>query len=156
MTISLFMVTSCGSTPTEESTSTEETAQANPLDQVELNGTSDNSTAGELRTVFFPFDSSSLSSAAKSALENNAQFLTNNPTVDIQIEGHCDERGGEQYNLALGERRARAVKDYLLALGVTETRMTIISFGKTMPLSFGHDETSWSQNRRANFVVTAK
>ena len=123
---------------------------------VELNGTSDDNTAGPLQTVYFDFDSSRLTSAARNTLEGNAEFLKQNPNVDIQVEGHADERGGEQYNLALGERRARSVKDYLTALGVEGNRVSVISFGKTTPKAFGHDEQAWSQNRRANFVVTAK
>lgn len=125
----------------------------NPL---ELNGTSDDQTAGMLSTVYFDFDSSRLTSAARSTLERNANFMKENDSVDIQVEGHTDERGGEQYNLALGERRARAVKDYLVALGVDAGRVAIISFGKTTPKAFGHSEDAWSQNRRANFVITAK
>lgn len=123
---------------------------------LELNGTSDDNTAGALQTVYFDFDSSQLTSAARNTLEANAEFLKNNQNVDIQVEGHADERGGEQYNLALGERRARSVKDYLTALGVDANRVSIISFGKTTPKAFGHNEEAWSQNRRANFVITAK
>ncbi|MCO4752833.1 MAG: peptidoglycan-associated lipoprotein Pal [Bacteriovoracaceae bacterium] len=123
---------------------------------LELNGSSDDNTAGVLETVYFDFDSSRLTSAARGTLERNAEFLKNNQNVDIQIEGHADERGGEQYNLALGERRARSVKDYLTALGVDANRVSVISFGKTTPKAFGHNEQAWSQNRRANFVITAK
>ncbi len=123
---------------------------------LELNGSSDESSAGPLQTVFFDFDSSSLSSAARTALEENANWLKLTDKVDIQVEGHADERGGHQYNLALGERRARSVKDYLVALGVNEARISIISYGKEKPTSFGHDEESWGKNRRANFVITAK
>ena len=125
----------------------------NPLD---LNGTSDDNTAGGLQTIYFDFDSSTLTSAARNTLERNAEFLKNNQNVDIQIQGHADERGGEQYNLALGERRARGVKDYLVALGVDANRVAVISLGKTTPKAFGHSEQAWSQNRRANFVITAK
>ncbi|MEX0798012.1 MAG: peptidoglycan-associated lipoprotein Pal [Bacteriovoracaceae bacterium] len=131
----------------------DDTATDNPL---ELNGTSDDNTAGGLQTIYFDFDSSRLTSAARNTLERNADFLKENDNVDIQIEGHADERGGEQYNLALGERRARSVKDYLTALGVDGNRISIISFGKTTPKAFGHNEQAWSQNRRANFVITAK
>lgn len=131
----------------------DDSAMNNPL---ELNGSSDQNTAGGLQTVYFDFDSSSLSSAGRMTLESNAAYLKDNDNIDIQVEGHCDERGGEQYNLALGERRARAIKDYLSALGVEASRISIISFGKTTPLAFGHDESAWSKNRRGNFVVTAK
>ena len=83
-------------------------------------------------------------------------WLKDNDEVTIQIEGHTDERGGHQYNLALGENRARVVQDYLVALGVSAANIAIISYGKEKPISYGHDEGSWSRNRRANFVVTAK
>lgn len=123
---------------------------------LELNGSSDANTAGGLQTVYFGFDSSSLDSGSKSALQSNADFLKNNATVDVQVEGHCDERGGRQYNLALGERRAKAVRDQLVALGVPAKRITTISYGSERPAQEGSDESAWSKNRRANFVITAK
>ena len=123
---------------------------------LELNGSSDDNTAGGLNTIYFDFDSSRLTTSARTTLEQNAEFMKTNQNVDIQIEGHADERGGEQYNLALGERRARSVKDYLVALGLDANRISVISFGKTTPKAFGHSEDAWSQNRRANFVITAK
>src|SRR5690606_32397132 len=95
---------------------------------LELNGSSDENTAGGLQTVFFNFDSSTLSESARMTLEQNAQWLKLSDRVDIQIEGHADERGGIQYNLALGERRARSVKDYLVALGIDSNRVTIVSY----------------------------
>lgn len=123
---------------------------------LELNGDSDSNKAGGLQTVFFGFDSSTLDSSAKETMKGNADFLKANAQVDIQVEGHCDERGGRQYNLALGERRAKSIRDYLVALGVEAKRVTTVSYGNERPLSEGHDESAWSKNRRANFVVTAK
>ncbi len=123
---------------------------------LELNGDSDSGKAGSLKSVYFGFNSSSLSSSARAALESNAAFLKNNSSVKIEVEGHCDERGGVQYNLALGENRARAVKKYLKAMGVSSSRVRTVSYGKERPVAFGHDEAAWSQNRRANFVITAK
>ena len=123
---------------------------------LELKGDSDSGTAGGLQTVYFGFDSSTLGSDAQETLKANAEFLKANGSVDIQIEGHADERGGIQYNLALGERRAKAVRDYLVALGVAQKRVSVISYGKEKPVAFGHEEAAWSKNRRANFVVTAK
>ncbi len=123
---------------------------------LELNGSSDNMSAGGLSTVYFAFDSSTLSDAARSILDANASFLKTNSAVQVQVEGHADERGGVQYNLALGERRANAVRDYLVAMGVDSSRITTISYGKERPLDLGHDEAAWARNRRANFVVTAK
>ena len=123
---------------------------------LELNGDSDSGKAGGLRTVYFGFDSSNLEGTAKETAKANAEFLKANTNVDIQVEGHCDERGGRQYNLALGERRAKAIRDYLVALGVESKRVTTISYGNERPAAEGSDESSWSKNRRANFVVTAK
>ena len=77
-------------------------------------------------------------------------------SLEVQIEGHCDERGGVQYNMALGERRAKTVRDYLVAMGVPRSRVSTVTLGKEQPVSFGHDEESWGKNRRGNFVITAK
>jgi peptidoglycan-associated lipoprotein len=123
---------------------------------LELNGDSDSNNAGGLQTVFFAYDSSTLDSSSKNTMNNNAEFLKANASVDIQIEGHADERGGRQYNLALGERRAKAMRDYLVAMGVSSKRISTISYGNERTLAEGHDESAWSKNRRANFVVTAK
>lgn len=156
--LSMLALVSCASDAEKESGAEDDTMMSDSADNyaLELNGSSDNSTAGGLSTIFFDYDSSDLSSSAKSTLEANAEFLKTNATVDIQVEGHSDERGGHQYNLALGERRARSVKNYLVALGVSDARVTIVSYGKEKPTAFGHDAEAWSQNRRANFVVTAK
>lgn len=123
---------------------------------LELNGSSDSGNAGGLQTIYFAFDSSSFDSATRSALAANADFLKSNPNVDVQIEGHADERGGRQYNLALGERRAKAVRDQLVVLGVPSRRITTISYGSERPGVEGSNEEAWSKNRRANFVITAK
>jgi len=123
---------------------------------LELNGDSDSGKAGTLSTIYLDFNSSSLTSSTRDALESNANFLKEHPSVEVQVEGHADERGGVQFNLALGERRAQSVKQYLTSMGVSSSRITTISFGKERPIAFGHDESAWSKNRRANFVVTAK
>jgi peptidoglycan-associated lipoprotein len=123
---------------------------------LELNGDSDSNKAGSLQTVYFDFNSAALSDATKASLENNAKFLKANTTVKVQVEGHCDERGGVQFNLALGERRAKGVREYLVSQGIDGSRVSTISFGKERPVAFGHDEEGWSKNRRANFVITAK
>ena len=122
----------------------------------EVNGESDSNSAGDLRTVNFEFNSAALSADALDILQGNADFLQNNPTVTIQLEGHCDERGGREYNLALGEMRANSVRDHLVSLGIGSDRVNTISYGKERPIANGHDEESWGTNRRANFVVTAK
>ena len=106
-----------------------------------------------LQDAFFDFDDFSLRSDAKSALDNNARYLEKSAGASIIIEGHCDERGSVEYNLALGEKRARSAKDYLVSYGISGSRITTISFGKERPFSQGHDESAWSQNRRAHFLA---
>lgn len=133
----------------------DESVGSNSLD-FEVNADSDSGQAGGLRTVYFGFNSARLSREARAALDANVEFLKSNSNVEVQVEGHCDERGGKQYNLALGESRAKSVRDYLVSQGVERGRVSTISFGKDRPLAFGHDEESWAQNRRGNFVVTAK
>jgi peptidoglycan-associated lipoprotein len=123
---------------------------------LELNGSSDSSTAGGLQTVYFDFNSSTLTGEAKEAMDGNAEFLKANTSVDIQVEGHADERGGSQYNLALGERRAKSVRDHLVARGVESKRISVVSYGSERPMVEGNDESAWGKNRRANFVITAK
>ena len=123
---------------------------------LELNGDSDSNKAGALKTVYFDFNSAGLSQETKDVLYNNAQFLKSNTNLKIQVEGHADERGGVQFNLALGEKRAKGVREYLVGQGVEASRLSTISLGKEKPVAFGHDEESWSKNRRANFVVTGK
>lgn len=121
-----------------------------------LNDDSDSGKAGSLQTVYFDFNSSNLSMSTQNQLSTNAQYLIDNPSVMVQVEGHADERGSSQYNLALGERRASAVRDYLMAQGVDSARISTISYGKEKPLAYGHDEDSWAKNRRANFVIVAR
>jgi peptidoglycan-associated lipoprotein len=103
--------------------------------------------------VLFGFDSYELTSDAKSILDNQASFLSSNPSVRITIEGHCDERGTREYNLALGESRASATRDYLVAQGVNPARIKIISYGKERPAVIGSNEDAWRFNRRAVSVI---
>ncbi len=98
--------------------------------------------------VFFEYDSAVLSSNAQSTLARQAEWLKNNAKVTVTIEGHCDERGTREYNLALGERRANAVKKYLISLGVDKKRISTVSYGKERPEVVGASDTSWSKNRR--------
>ena len=113
-------------------------------------------TSDELKTVYFAYDSYKLTGDARNVLKNSAKWLKDNGSATIQVEGHCDERGTTEYNLALGERRANAAKDYLVRLGVDASRVSIISYGEERPVDPGHDETAWSKNRRAAFVVLSK
>ncbi len=109
-----------------------------------------------LQDVHFDFDAATLSDEAKALLTKNGAWLVKNANVRLRIEGHCDERGTVEYNLALGDRRARAAKDFLVSYGVGESRLEILSYGKEQPLDTGQDETSWAKNRRAHFVVTGR
>lgn len=124
-------------------------------DQNSQMGDSDSGRAMGLQTAHFPYDSFTLDSSAKSVLKANAAILKQNSSVKIQIEGHCDQRGGIQYNIALGERRANAVKRYLQDQGISSSRMTTISFGKEKPVDSGMSEEAYAKNRRANFVITS-
>jgi len=117
---------------------------------------SDHGGAMGLQTIHFPYDSFEIVGENKEALKANIDILKGNPTVNIQIEGHCDERGGSQYNLALGEKRANSVKTQILAGGIGGSRVTIISMGKEHPIAEGSGEDVWAKNRRANFVITSK
>ena len=103
--------------------------------------------------IHFAFDSFLLDVEAERILGEKAAWLQENADVDVQIEGHCDERGTSDYNLALGERRANAVQQYLTVLGITPERLSTISYGEEQPLDPGHDEAAWSRNRRAHFVI---
>lgn len=107
----------------------------------------------ETDRVFFDYDSDVLTSEARAKLQLHAEWLNHHTGVDVVIEGHCDERGTRDYNLALGERRALAVKNYLIALDVASNRMSTISYGKERPEVVGSDATSWKQNRRGVLVV---
>jgi peptidoglycan-associated lipoprotein len=109
-----------------------------------------------LRPVFFLFDSDEVSEEAKKILAANAEVLRTYPTWVVTIEGHSDERGTAEYNLALGDRRALAARTYLLSLGIAAQRLRTVSYGKEFPFDPGHDEAAWSKNRRAHFMLTAK
>lgn len=104
-----------------------------------------------MQTVFFGYDSSELTDDARAALQRNATWLRNNDAFNVMIGGHCDERGTIEYNLALGQRRANMVRDYLVSLGVELERMRVVSYGEEKPVDPGHTESAWAKNRRANF-----
>ena len=109
-----------------------------------------------LKPAFFGLDSSELDNAAQAIVQSNAATLKKYPSWVITIEGHCDERGTAEYNLALGERRAVTVKTYLVSLGIPADRVRTVSYGKEFPFDPGHEESGWSKNRRAHFVITSK
>jgi peptidoglycan-associated lipoprotein len=109
-----------------------------------------------LGDAFFDLDSSTIRDDAKPAIQKDAEWMKRWTSTKVMIEGHCDERGTSEYNLALGERRAQAVKDYLASLGVGADRVQTVSKGKEQPFCADHAESCWQQNRRGHFVVTAK
>ena len=119
------------------------------------NGSDSGSIKG-LSSVHFDYDSSTLSSEARRQLSENAEWIKSHSNVTVQIEGHCDARGSVEYNLALGERRAKAVKAYMSSLGIASKRMTIISYGEEKPIATGDSEDAYAKNRRANFVPIAQ
>lgn len=106
-----------------------------------------------LLPVYFDFDKSNIRDDQKSRLEGNSEFIKTSNSMKITIEGNCDERGTNEYNIALGERRAQAAKKYLINLGVSAGNLYTVSYGEERPLLYGHDEYSWSQNRRDDFVI---
>jgi len=106
--------------------------------------------------IHFDYDKFFIRDDAKSALEANAAYLKNWKSVNVLIEGHCDERGTEEYNLALGEKRAKSTYDYLISLGISANRLKIISYGKSQPFDMEHNEISWQKNRRAQFTIIEK
>ena len=126
----------------------EDTIASSSLDDLNRNS--------PLKPVFFELDSSDISPEGRTALNANAAVLKRYATWTVTIEGHCDERGTAEYNLALGERRAIAARAYLVSLGIPADRLRTVSYGKEFPFDPGHDEAAWSKNRRAHFVITAK
>lgn len=123
------------------------------IDQTELQALQKAIQDGLVRPVFFAYDQAELSAESRNILEENAKWFRRYPSVQIIIEGHCDERGTEEYNLALGDRRASVVRDYLVQLGVPGNRMEAVSYGEERPFVQGSTEAAWSQNRRAHFTV---
>ena len=147
--------------PTLASTSLQCTSDSDcPGDQLCASGTCADASAivnacGELR-VHFAFDSASIADEDRGPLERVARCLRSHQRVGLSIEGNADDRGTEEYNLALGDRRANATKDYLASLGVDPAKLKTISYGKERPFATAHDEAAWAQNRRGHFVVTAR
>lgn len=127
----------------------EETTEPEDLDKIDLSHI-------KMDDVYFDFDQATLRDDARATLNRHAEILKANPKVNVLIEGHCDERGTEDYNLALGERRAERVRSYLQSLGIGSERMRTISYGESQPKAMGSDESAWSQNRRAHFVLSLR
>ena len=134
-------------TPTSDSSIKQEPAAE------ETPGTQISQLQSELQKIYFNFDAADLSEDARSVLLKNAELLLKNPSVKVKIEGNCDERGSDDYNMALGERRAQAARDYLVNLGVQPDRLSTISYGEENPAEQGEDEATMAKNRRAEFVI---
>lgn len=167
----LLLVAAC-ETPTEETastetggeattptttapTTTEEMTTETPTPSAEgiVPGSQEDLVVNVGDRVFFDFDKAVLKPAAQRTLTRQAEWMKQHPNVTVTIEGHCDERGTREYNLALGERRATAAKNFLVALGISPSRISTISYGKERPAALGHNEAAWSQNRRSVSVV---
>ncbi len=128
----------------EKAEPTAESAKAAVLSEIDL---------FESEQIFFAFDSYDLKSESREILARKAEWLKANPEISIKIEGHCDERGTAEYNLALGQRRAEAAMSYLTTLGISNARIATVSYGEMNPSYAGHDEMSWAKNRRSEFKV---
>ncbi len=161
--ISLFMVASCKSLrgktdgAGDGGVRSETTANggSETMDGSAMNMSatgSDSGTIEGLKTVFFEYDKSTLTASEKEKLMGNVEWLKKNSSAKLTIEGHCDQRGSNEYNLSLGERRANAVKQMLTSAGIASNRLTTVSFGEEKPLVQGDSEEAMSKNRRANFV----
>ena len=131
----------------------EQAVKEAPFDAEAAARNAERAAAKGLEMIHFDFDQYVLTDTAKSILVNNAGLLRAAPAVKILIEGHCDERGSDEYNLALGEKRALATQNYLVSLGVPVERMSVISYGEEMPLDPAHTKAAWAKNRRASFKV---
>jgi len=125
-----------------------------PTDIEELNRVAQS--RGYIQDAFFEYNESTLSSEAQAALSASADWLKKNEQYNLLVEGHCDERGTEQYNLALGDRRANTVKEYLTTLGVDAGRIRTVSYGEERPFDNGHDDAAWAKNRRGHLVLVGK
>jgi len=127
------------------------------LEAAQRNESTATPASSPLKDVYFEFDSYDLRPDARATLKANGEWLRSNPSAQVQIEGHCDERGTTEYNLALGSKRAQSVKDYLVTLGAAADRLSTISYGEELPVCTEHNEACWQKNRRARFVIqTAK
>ena len=148
----LTLLAGCG-TSSKKSKSSSNPGMNVSYSDLKVNADSDSMEAGALKTVYFPFNSSDLRERSRLHLDNNVEFLKKFDKLKIQIEGHCDERGSVQYNLALGEKRSKAVKNYLIASGIESNRITTVSFERTS-ISLEHSENSWAKNRQETLLLS--
>lgn len=155
--IVILLLSGCASKKNDDQTMVPEQDPAaigkeEPLESKET-GMMEGRTTGPMLPVYFDYDSYSIRGDQKLRIQVNADFLTKEKTVHIRIEGNCDSRGTREYNIALGEKRALSAKKYLVNLGVASERITTVSLGEEKVLIHGHDEMTWAQNRRDDFVV---
>ncbi len=158
------LVAACSSTTTDETESTTDSSTQSAENTSAINPLVDRTTPTESpdeirarrnaemraeRVVYFELDDSTVKAEFQDTLRAHAEFLSLNSHIQVTVEGHCDERGTPEYNLALGERRGRAVESILISYGVSSSQIRIVSFGEEKPAVFGHDESAWSKNRRA-------
>ncbi len=157
MILSLIVISGCAKDKVSDeamkpSTDKGAMGKEEPLESKPI-GISEGRTSEGMLPVYFDFDSSDVRKDQVPRVEANAEFLTANSDTSVRIEGNTDPRGTNEYNMALGERRALSAKKYLVNLGISESRLSTISFGEERLLMHGHDELSWAQNRRADFVI---
>ena len=131
------------------------TSEPSSLEALQSGQSTATPASSPVKDVYFGFDRYDLTDEGRATLKANADWIKSNPAMRIQIEGHCDERGTADYNLALGAKRAQAAKDYLVTLGITADRLSTISYGAEIPVCSEHTEDCWAQNRRARFVVAS-
>ncbi len=127
--------------------------QSSSLDQLKRGQALGTPSSSPLKDIYFDFDRADLRGDARETLKTNADWLKKNPAATVQIEGHCDERGTAEYNLALGARRAQSAKDYLVTLGIPEQRLSTVSYGQELPVCTEHNEDCWQKNRHDRFVA---
>lgn len=132
-----------------------QTSAPSSLDALQTGQSTATPASSPVKDVYFGFDRYDLTEEARAVLKANAEWLRANPAARLQIEGHCDERGTAEYNLALGAKRAQTSRDYLVALGIAADRLSTISYGEEIPLCTEQTEACWQKNRRARFVITA-
>jgi peptidoglycan-associated lipoprotein len=154
--LSMIALTGCGSDKqTDQAMKVDAKPAAGPVESLDSKplGISEGRTTAGMLPVYFDYDSSDVRKDQVSRIQVNADFIKKNSKYEIRIEGNCDPRGTNEYNMALGERRALASKKYLVNLGVSEAKLSTVSYGEERLLLQGQDETSWAQNRRDDFVV---
>ncbi|MEW6428576.1 MAG: peptidoglycan-associated lipoprotein Pal [Thermodesulfobacteriota bacterium] len=138
--------------PSDRGVGTDESLSGNPYEMGKYK-ISEGRTSAPLLPVYFDFDRSTIRDDQQNRMVGNADYMKSNTSSVVRIEGNCDERGTNEYNMALGERRAMATMKYMVNLGIDASRLKTISYGEERPINMGHDEMSWSQNRRADFVI---